>query len=552
MSKPRKVRHIGGENTPSPMPAEQPTANNTEAFAPDAKAAASNTEATANNTNATARDAEAIANNTEATANNTKARVPSKAAKRAADEAVARQAAREREANGKGTKKGGAKKIRRGRIVLIAVLVVLVVCAAVVGKFLHDINNPQDLFQSTPPASTPSPTPVVNATTIDATPTPEATIDPEEALAAQADIDFMKNRVNVLVLGLDESTERANWGSFRTDTMILLTINFDTKAVDMISIPRDSYVKIANGEGKPTSKLGKVNSAFPSGGGAQKNGYQYAMGTVSYLLGGIPIDYYIGFNMNVVKEVVNAMGGVDYDVDIEVRMNGRELHPGMQHLDGQGVLDYCRQRKGSSDIARVDRQQRMLMAIFQQLKSSGQIWNLVDIYKAVEQNIQTNLSFSQISALALLAARMDFSQLGRHTLDGEFLDMNDVSYWGLRASGVKSLVNEIFGISISFDSDLDVSNVKAQIAASLALIAAELDDADTALKNAALIIKQYGDWLGGDTRAKLEAYISEVEDAVDMGDKEALDRATPRLASYSNAILEQLQAAGAFGEEPAA
>lgn len=83
------------------------------------------------------------------------------------------------------------------------------------------------------------------------------------------------------------------------------------------------------------------------------------MNTVSYLLG-VPVDYYVGFGMNVVKEVVNAMGGVDYDVDISFTLNGRETVEGYQHMDGQQVLDYCRWRKGGrGDIDRIDRQQRI-------------------------------------------------------------------------------------------------------------------------------------------------------------------------------------------------
>ena len=472
---------------------------------------------------------------------------PSKAAKRAADVAVRHQAERERQTHAaKPRKKRG--KSRAARILLYVLLGLLVVGGIIAGKFIYDINNPQNLFQPQPiPAPTPVPIATPSAVQNDIiAPTPTPTPDPEQALLGQADTSFMQNRVNILVLGLDESTERADWGAFRTDTMILLTINFDTKDVDMVSIPRDSYVKIANASGQPTDKFGKINSAFPAGGGVQKNGYGYAMGTVSYLLGGIPIQYYVGFNMNVVKEVVDAMGGVEYDVDIDVNMNGRKLIPGMQHLNGQGVLDYCRQRKGSSDIARVDRQQRMLTAIFRQLKNSGQIWHIPDIYKAVEQNIQTNLSFSQISALALIAGRMELDQLGRHTLDGEFLNLNNISYWGLRSSKVKSLVSDVFGVSIVFDEEMDASNVKAQVNASLALIAAELNDADTALKNAKHILSQYSDWLGDATRAQLNAYISQVEDAVDAGDKDELTRSTPHLAAYSNSILQKLQEAGAF------
>ncbi|HWR22113.1 MAG TPA: LCP family protein, partial [Feifaniaceae bacterium] len=384
------------------------------------------------------------------------------------------------------------------------------------------------------------------------------TPDPEAQLLSQADLEFMKNRVKILVLGIDESTERANWGSFRTDTMILVTVDFATNDVHMVSIPRDSYVKIANGKGSVVTKDGlpqfaKINSAFPTGGGAQKNGYEYAMGTVSYLFGGIPVHYYLGFNMNVVKEVVNAMGGVDYNVDVEVNMNGRQLHPGMQHMDGQAVLDYARQRKGSSDIARVDRQQRIIMAIFGQLKSTGQIQNIPQIYQAVEENIQTNLSFRQITSLALLALQMDQSQLYKHTVDGEFLNMYTVSYWGVSTSKLNKLIEEVFGVSVSTDADVNVSNIKAQIEANRALIAVELQAANDAVSLADGILAQYGAWLSEDTQAQLKSAKSQLEDAVDMEDKEQLDYYTPPLAELCNQILAALGNAGAMpGTAPAA
>ncbi len=478
---------------------------------------------------------------------------PSPAAVRAADEAVARQ--QQNRENAQPPKRLKRHKCRRrmtkaGKIVLFSLLALLVIGIGLGVKFYYDVMNPETLFQEEPQ---PTVTPSAPAATLapGASPTPSPTPDPQAQLLSQADMEFMKDRVNILVLGIDESTERANWGSFRTDTMILVTIDFATNDVHMISVPRDSYVKIANGSGNVVTKNGapqfaKINSAFPTGGGAQKSGYEYAMGTVSHLLGGIPIHYYLGFNMNVVKEVVNAMGGVDYNVDVEVKMNGRELHPGMQHMDGQAVLDYARQRKGSSDIARVDRQQRIIMAIFQQLKSTGQIQNLPDIYKAVEQNIQTNLSFKQITSLALLALQMDSSQLYKHTVDGEFLNMYSVSYWGINTSKLNKLIEEVFGINVSTDSDINVTNIKAQIEANRAMIAAELNAAKSAIAQADEILTQYAAWLSEETKAQLKSAKSQLEDAVDMEDKAQLDAYTPPLVQLCNDVFVALQNAGAM------
>ena len=176
------------------------------------------------------------------------------------------------------------------------------------------------------------------------------------------------------------------------------------------------------------------------------------------------------------------MDGVDYDVDIDVKMNGRTLTPGFQHLDGQQVLDYCRQRKGSSDIARVDRQQRMLMAIFSQLKSSKQIFHIPEIYTAVQNNMDTNLTFPRICSLALLAARMDEDDLQRHVVEGEFLDMKNTSYWGISNYRLKTLVKKVFGINITPDPDIDVKAIKRELEQLQARITAAIKDAQKSIK----------------------------------------------------------------------
>ncbi|MCE5235263.1 MAG: LCP family protein [Clostridiaceae bacterium] len=378
-----------------------------------------------------------------------------------------------RETNKKahGRKRGGA-----GKAILIALLIVVMGLAAFVIKFVYDINNPASLFGDTgaPPTAdfTPETSPTLAPTLspeATATPEPTPTVDPITALTPLADTEFMKNKVNILVLGVDESTEREAWGSFRTDTMILVTVNFETNDVNMLSIPRDSLVKLYNEKGEllhaeSPFPYAKINSAFSEGGGAQKKGYAYAATTVSMTLGGIPVNYYIGFNMNVVKAVVDAMGGVDYDVDVEVTMNGRKLYPGPQHLNGQNVLDYCRQRKGSSDLARIDRQQRMLMAIVSQLKSTGQIANIPQIYTAVEQNVQTNLSLTQIASLALLGARMDIAQLTRATVPNKPQTVHSLSCVLLENEKLAKLMKKVFGKNIELDPQLDVTYINELLA----------------------------------------------------------------------------------------
>ncbi|MBQ6692631.1 MAG: LCP family protein, partial [Clostridia bacterium] len=389
-------------------------------------------------------------------------------------------------------------------------------------------------------AGVPTPTPL---------PTPEPTPTPmsEAEIEALSDLSFMKNRVNIMVFGIDRSEERLASGSFRTDTMILVTVNFKKNTVDMISIPRDTYVKLYNKKGMLIDELdpyNKINSAFSLGGGLKKGGYQSAMNTVSALLGGIPINYYVSVDMNAVKDVVNAMGGVEYEVDIEVSMNGRLLHPGLQHLDGQAVLDYCRQRKGSSDVARADRQQRMLLAIFDQLKQSGQIANLPKIYKAVESNIDTNLSFEQICALALVAVRMDFADLDRHMVPGAYMSLYERDIWALDAEKLQKLIKDVFNAEIVVDPNADGETLALLAEQNRIAIAAELESANHAYADGKYLLNNYGSSIPSESKNSLKTAMSELSTAIRRENKALLDAYAPVVRSLADSIWASLGGSG--------
>ena len=336
------------------------------------------------------------------------------------------------------------------------------------------------------PAPTPSPTPTPAALPT-ASPTPEPTPTPTPAPTYSpkelADLSFMKNRVNILMLGWDQSPERTEEGSsvyrdennnFRSDVIMLLTVNFKRGSADLISIPRDTFATIYNDKGEKYSETGhwKINAAFAKGGSADGKGFEYARETISKLFGGIPIDYYAGVDMTGLKAVVDAMGGVDYDVDVRIELNGRVLETGYQHLNGQQVLDYCRARKGiSSDVGRNDRQQRMLFAVFNQLKSRGQLKNLVSIYNSVKGYVKTNLSAEQIAALGALGMQLDEDTLNRHTLSGKYIDntsYSNASYYVLYNEKLVALVDKIFGVTIEPDPRADVAHVEGEKQAAIA------------------------------------------------------------------------------------
>lgn len=382
------------------------------------------------------------------------------------------------------------QKMHIRRKILYSLLAALgLVLVLIAGRYINIMFfNPMSAFDKPSPAIifTPSPTAAQNApVAVTPPPAPTPTLSPEEVLRRQADAEFMKNKVNILMLGWDQSPEREDEDSrlyrdednnFRSDVLIVLTVDFETKRVDMISIPRDTYAPIYNTKGR-----WKINAAFAKGGSVEGEGFLYAMNTVSNLLG-VPIDLYVGVDMIGLKAVVDAMGGVDYDVDVRIKLNGRVLEKGYQHMDGQQVLDYCRARKGiSTDVGRADRQQRMLFSIFEQMKSRNQLVNIPKIYSSVQDKVKTNLNSEQIAALAIFAMGLDMQDLNRHTLAGSYVsDVYNASFYVLNNAKLKALIKEIYGVSLKADYRYDINYVQADKAASAA--APYLDGADYLLE----------------------------------------------------------------------
>ena len=362
------------------------------------------------------------------------------------------------------------KPITAGKIIQYVLLATALAAVIITLRFVYlTVINPHAAFDNTPPAATVAaePTETPGETDPDTTPQPTPTLSPRERLAQQADLDFMKDRVNVLMTGIDYAEERKGRTDFRTDTIMLLSVNFKTGEVDILSVPRDSYADIAG-----TKRKWKINGAYMSAGGADGDGFNCLMETVSNTIGGIPVDYYIGVEMQAVKDIVDVIGGVWYDVDYEIYMNNRHLEKGYQLLDGQAVLDYCRARKGitsGTDIDRIDRQQRLLMEVFNQMKSGAQLQKIPEMYTTLQDEIYTNLNLSQITALALFALDLDLdTEMNRYTLKGEYMKAYSATYYVLDHNVTVDIIQEIFGQDVSdfIDWNYSISHVRNDVARS--------------------------------------------------------------------------------------
>lgn len=191
-----------------------------------------------------------------------------------------------------------------------------------------------------------------------------------------------KEPFSVLLLGVDERAGDRG----RSDTMIVLSVNPNENSTKMVSIPRDTRVDII---GRGT--VDKINHAYAFG------GVEMAMDTVENFLD-IPIDYYAKINMEGFKDIVNAVGGVSVNNDLDFNYEGHHFTKGELTLNGEEALKYSRMRYEDprGDFGRQDRQRQIIQAVIKEGASISSLWNYGDIFDAIGQNVKTNLTFNEM------------------------------------------------------------------------------------------------------------------------------------------------------------
>ncbi|HPY37117.1 MAG TPA: hypothetical protein PLH38_04715, partial [Clostridia bacterium] len=122
--------------------------------------------------------------------------------------------------------------------------------------------------------------------------------------------------------------------------------------------------------------------------------------------------------------------------------------------------------------------------------------------------------------------------------------IDSISYWGLYTGKLEKLIKEIFGISVSVDSEIDISNVRSRIEASRAVLAQQLGPAANALEKAELILSKYKSWLGESTLNELVSIKRRLEDAIEDEDRALIDAYALELDRLCSAIISKLEEYG--------
>lgn len=259
-----------------------------------------------------------------------------------------------------------------------------------------------------------------------------------------------KDILNVLLIGIDRNQEggKSAGTDYHADVMMVLAINFKEKKVDMISLPRDTFVHAPD----VMDGVYKLNASFNVGGGfAAKNngGFQKVCDAAKYMLGGIPVDYYYAVDFESLVSIVDTIGGVDYNVESpDYTLDGVA---GQRHMSGADVLYYMRVRKvgpDKGDKNRVNRQKKMLVAIFDKLKKDGKLSMLPNLINAANSGIFTNTNLEQTLALANYASGMDSKKIGEHSMTGALLDKASWAYCFTDQAARIELIRQVYGLIV--------------------------------------------------------------------------------------------------------
>ena len=233
-----------------------------------------------------------------------------------------------------------------------------------------------------------------------------------------------KDRIVIACMGIDDNwtnSDEVYTAGSRTDTLFLLTLDLDDGTATMLSIPRDAFVPIAG-----THYSDKINAAFATGGPKRTEA------TIQQWLGVSP-DYYMVLNIDATKRLVDALGGVD--VDVEHKMDYDDdwghlhvhLTSGFQHLNGDQAVGFARYRHGNKGITpedgderRMYRQHILFKAMIVKAKTFSGIMqanNLIDIGMDC---IRTDLTRKQLADLAVIFHGLNQdNQVTTASLDGD-------------------------------------------------------------------------------------------------------------------------------------
>jgi LCP family protein required for cell wall assembly len=270
-------------------------------------------------------------------------------------------------------------------------------------------------------------------------------------------------RMNILVMGVDSNGKNTQrFTGTRSDTMMMVSIDPESKDVGVVSIPRDSRVKIAGNHG-----LDKINAAHAYG------GPDLAVATVEQAFG-VNIDHYVVIDVQGLRKVFDVLGPVDVIVEKPMHYQDHSaglnvaLEPGLQRLDSQHIEEYLRFRHDArADLGRTERQQWFLRQLVLKLKEPQVLMHLPELYKLASDCVVTDLPLDDLARLAYFAKDLKPSNVKTATLPGEAATINGCSYFIDNPAGCAIVLNRLLGTPLNSYQTTDVDSYNSDSAFAL-------------------------------------------------------------------------------------
>lgn len=249
-----------------------------------------------------------------------------------------------------------------------------------------------------------------------------------------------ENKVTLMIMGVDRREDDVG----RSDTLMVATIDPAKKAAAILSIPRDTRVKIT-GHG-----YDKINHAYAYG------GHKLTQASVENLLG-VPMDYYVLIDTKAFERIIDAIGGID--INVERRMYYEDpwdddgglvidFQPGMQHMDGKKAIEYVRYRDEEGDIGRISRQQKFIRAVMDKVVSPSIIMKLPTIITEISNAVETDMSVSKMLSLAGILKDAKERGLNAEMVPGKPAYISDVSYWLPDVVKLRKMLAELLDVKM--------------------------------------------------------------------------------------------------------
>ena len=344
----------------------------------------------------------------------------------------------------------------------IAVLAaVLFACIAIVGRLVFDLAYQESVNANTVAIHVPEPpVGVPNAAAPADNPPPAA---PAPLQRPEREPVFTtvqrEDRLNILLFGFD--TRLQDPSAPRTDTLMLLSWNLETNALDILSIPRDLWVPVP---GFPPTKINLVYSlgqSVPATGGGER----LLVDTLSAFLNQ-PIEHYAWVDFDGFVRIIDLLGGIDihvpwaiYDDKYPTPNYGVEvfeLPAGPQHLDGATTLKYARTRTQDGDYGRIGRQQAVIGAVLRQVSDPNNAAALLaaapDIIRTLRGNFGTDMNVARMLQLAQRGAAAT-PQTGRRLILDRHHGEEAISEEGMWVlipdrTTIRAALTDFFGVSV--------------------------------------------------------------------------------------------------------